>query len=113
MPGNRHFQEDPGMPTKRLVFSSLGLALAASTAMAATVTLTTTIRVTSGSFDCGGNTYVSNGAAGLGDGSQTAGQSPLFRVENGAEIKNCIIGAPAADGVHVYNGGKLRNIRWT
>lgn len=98
------------MSTKRIFISALTLAFAASTAMAATIRLTTTQRVTSGTFNCNGNTYVSNG---LGDGGQGESQKPLFRVENGATLDNCIIGAPAADGVHMYNGATLRNIRWT
>jgi pectate lyase C len=84
--------------------------LAGSLASAATIQVSTTIRVTSGTFDGQNNTYVSNG---LGDGSQDEGQSPIFRCENGATIQNVIIGAPAADGIHFYNGCTLRNVRWT
>lgn len=101
------------MSIKRLVFGAGILAFTASSALAATITLTTTIRVTSGTFSCGGNTYISNGSGGLGDGGQGESQSPLFRVENGATLDNCVIGAPAADGVHFYNGGRANNIRWT
>jgi pectate lyase C len=86
------------------------MAGAASAARAATIQVSTTIRVTSGTFDGQNNTYVSNG---LGDGSQEEGQSPIFRCENGATIQNVIIAAPAADGIHFYNGCTLRNVRWT
>lgn len=86
------------------------LACGAVSARAATIQVSTTIRVTSGTFDGQNNTYVSNG---LGDGSQDEGQSPIFRCENGATIQNVIIGAPAADGIHFYNGCTLRNVRWT
>ena len=36
----------------------------------------------------------------LGDGSQREDQKPIFKVENGATLKNVVLGAPAADGVH-------------
>src|SRR5688500_20081653 len=86
------------------------VALGAAAASAATIQVSTTIRVTGTTFNCNGNTYVSNG---LGDGSQSESQSPLFRVENGGTLTNCIIGAPAADGVHFYNGGTVSNVTWT
>ena len=34
-------------------------------------------------------------------------------VENGAALRNVIIGNNGVDGIHVYNGGTLDNIRWT
>ena len=53
--------------------------------------------------------YVSNG---LGDGSQTEGQSPIFQLANGATLQNVIIGAPAADGIHCSGTCTLRNVWW-
>lgn len=32
----------------------------------------------------------------LGDGSQKEGQKPIFKVENGATLKNVVLGAPVA-----------------
>lgn len=87
----------------------LAVALVASAVSAATIQVTTTIKVTSGTYDGKNNTYVSKG---LGDGGQGESQKPLFRVENGATLINVILGAPAADGIHFYNGANLRNVRW-
>jgi pectate lyase C len=49
---------------------------------------------------------------GVGDGSQSENQDPVFRVEDGATLMNVVIGAPAADGVHAYGDVTLRNITW-
>ncbi len=51
-------------------------------------------------------------APGLGDGSQSEGQDPVFRVENGATLRNVVIGNNGADGIHTYNGAVLDNIYW-
>lgn len=75
------------------------------------VSVSSTIKVTSGTYDGGCKTF--NPTSALGDGSQDEGQSPAFRVENGATLKNVIIGNNGVDGIHVYNGGSLNNIRWT
>ncbi|MBE0338213.1 pectate lyase [Paenibacillus sp. 23TSA30-6] len=48
----------------------------------------------------------------LGDGSQVEAQKPIFKLENGATLKNVIIAAPAADGVHVYGNGTISNVTW-
>lgn len=48
----------------------------------------------------------------LGDGSQDEGQQPVFRVENGATLRNIVLGASAADGVHLYGDVTLENIHW-
>jgi pectate lyase C len=69
-----------------------------------------TIRVTSGTFDGGCRRY--SAGPELGDGSQDEGQDPVFRVENGATLRNVVIGNNGADGIHVYNGGTLDNIFW-
>ncbi len=70
----------------------------------------TTIRVTSGSFDGGCRRYTAGPE--LGSGDQDEGQDPVFRVENGATLRNVVIGNNGADGIHVYNGGTLDNIHW-
>ena len=54
-----------------------------------------------------------NATSALGSGSQSEGQKPVFRVENGATLKNVVLGNNAADGIHFYNGGTIDNIRWT
>jgi pectate lyase C len=74
-------------------------------------TLNATMRITSGTFDGGCRTF--NPGSGLGDGSQDEGQDPAFRVENGATLRNAILGNNGVDGVHFYNGGNLQNFRWT
>jgi pectate lyase C len=73
-------------------------------------TVNSTIRVTSGSYD--GGCRVFNAGSALGDGSQSEGQDPVFRVENGATLRNVIIGNNGADGIHVYNGGTVDNVTW-
>ncbi len=67
--------------------------------------------MTSGTYDGGCRTFNPSGA--LGDGSQEEGQDPAFRVENGATLRNAILGNNGVDGVHFYNGGNLQNFRWT
>ena len=73
-------------------------------------TVNSTIRVTSGTYD--GSCRVHNGGGDLGDGSQDEGQDPIFRVENGATLRNVIIGNNGADGIHVYNSGNVDNVTW-
>jgi pectate lyase C len=67
--------------------------------------------VTSGTFDGGCKTY--NPTSALGTGDQDESQDPAFRVENGATLRNAILGNNGVDGVHFYNGGNLQNFRWT
>ena len=69
-----------------------------------------TILVTSGSFDGGCRRF--NAGSALGDGSQSESQKPVFRVENGATLRNVVIGNNGADGIHTYNGAVLDNIYW-
>lgn len=73
--------------------------------------VSSTIYVTSGTYDGGCQTF--NPTSALGDGSQDESQDPAFRVENGATLTNVIIGDNGVDGIHVYNGGTLDNIHWT
>jgi pectate lyase C len=76
----------------------------------AQTTVNATIRVTSGTFDGGCQRF--NAGSALGDGSQDEGQDPVFRVENGATLRNVVIGTNGADGIHTYNGATLDNIYW-
>jgi pectate lyase C len=73
-------------------------------------TVNETIRVTSGTYDGGCRRF--NAGSGLGDGGQSEGQDPVFRVENGATLRNVVIGNNGADGIHTYNGAVLDNIYW-
>jgi pectate lyase C len=61
-------------------------------------------------FDGGGKRYTAGSA--LGDGSQSESQKPMFRVESGGTLKNVVLGAPAADGIHTYGDATLENIVW-
>jgi pectate lyase C len=76
----------------------------------AQTTVNATILVTSGTYDGGCQRF--NAGSGLGDGSQSEGQDPVFRVENGATLRNIVIGTNGADGIHTYNGATLDNIYW-
>uniref|UniRef100_A0A915DQB4 Probable pectate lyase F n=1 Tax=Ditylenchus dipsaci TaxID=166011 RepID=A0A915DQB4_9BILA len=48
----------------------------------------------------------------LGDGGQKEGQKPIFELKAGASLKNVIIGAPAADGIHCLGSCYLENVWW-
>jgi pectate lyase C len=76
----------------------------------ATVVNATIIVAAGQTLDGQGQRYVAGPA--VGDGSQAEGQKPLFRLEAGATLKNVVIGAPAADGVHTYGDATLQNIVW-
>jgi len=69
-----------------------------------------TILVASGTFDGGCRRFTAGPE--LGDGGQAEGQDPVFRVENGATLRNVVIGQNGADGIHVYNGGTIDNVIW-
>jgi len=69
-----------------------------------------TIVVNGGVYDGGCRTF--NPSSALGDGGQSEGQKPVFRLENGATLKNVIIGQNGADGIHIYGGGIVDNVRW-
>ncbi|KAH7708096.1 pectate lyase [Aphelenchoides avenae] len=49
---------------------------------------------------------------GLGDGSHTEGQLPVFIIEEGATIRNVVIGSPAADGIHCQGSCTIENVWW-
>ncbi|KAI1699207.1 pectate lyase domain-containing protein [Ditylenchus destructor] len=47
-----------------------------------------------------------------GDGGQKEGQPAVFRLEDGATLKNVVIGKPGADGVHCMGSCTLENVWW-
>ncbi|OII69985.1 MULTISPECIES: pectate lyase [unclassified Streptomyces] len=53
-----------------------------------------------------------DGSGALGDGGQDEDQSPLFVLEDGAVLKNVVIGSRAADGVHCKGSCTLQNVWW-
>lgn len=61
-------------------------------------------------FDGQGRTYIAGSA--LGDGGQSENQQAVFRLEDGATLKNVVLGAPAADGIHTYGDAYLQNVVW-
>ena len=66
-----------------------------------------TIVVSSGTYDGQCKTFV---PIGMGDGGQGEDQDPVFRVENGATLKNVIIGEPGVDGIHLYTNATIDNV---
>ncbi|MER6351606.1 pectate lyase [Streptomyces sp. NPDC001634] len=52
------------------------------------------------------------GSGDLGDGGQSENQSPIFNLSDGAVLKNVIIGAPGADGIHCLGSCTLQNVWW-
>jgi hypothetical protein len=64
----------------------------------------------SGTVDGGNVRYFGSGA--LGGDSQSEGQAPLFKLADGAVLKNVILGAPAADGIHCSGSCTLINVWW-
>src|SRR5262245_66532324 len=74
-----------------------------------TVIVRATIVVTNTAFDGGCTRYIAGPE--LGDGSQNEGQKPVFRVINGM-LRNVVLGATAADGIHTEGNVTLNNITW-
>jgi hypothetical protein len=68
-----------------------------------------TIQV-SGTYDGGLKRFYGTGD--LGSDSQNENQGPLFKLAPGAVLKNVILGAPAADGVHCDGSCTLQNVWW-
>src|SRR4030042_2847503 len=64
------------------------------------LTITCTIAVNGSTWDGGGQTIT---ASGMGDGSQSESQDPIFTITNGT-VRNCTIGSPACDGLHFMGG---------
>ena len=52
------------------------------------------------------------GSGDLGTGGQNEDQDPILELAPGAVLKNVIIGAPAADGVHCKGSCTLQNVWW-
>jgi hypothetical protein len=61
-------------------------------------------------FDGKGGRFVGTGA--LGGSGQDEGQDPMFVVKAGGSLKNVILGAPAADGVHCEGSCTIDNVWW-
>ncbi|MER6413864.1 pectate lyase [Streptomyces humidus] len=89
--------------------TAAGVRVLAGPQAASEVQLTATRRVT-GVFD-GGRTRFTAAGAPAGDG-QEEGQDPLFELADGAVLKNVVLGAPAADGVHCLGSCTLENVFW-
>lgn len=64
----------------------------------------------SGTFD--GKLERFSGTGALGGGDQNEGQDPLFELADGAVLKNVVLGAPAADGIHCNGSCTLENVWW-
>jgi len=52
------------------------------------------------------------GSGDLGGGGQDEGQDPIFKLADGATLKNVILGSPAADGVHCSGSCTIQNVWW-
>ena len=52
------------------------------------------------------------GTGDLGSGGNGEGQDPLFSVKAGGTLKNVILGAPAADGIHCEGSCTIENVWW-
>lgn len=72
--------------------------------------VSSTIKVPSGSYDGGMKRFYGTGE--LGGGGQGESQKPIFELANGATLKNVVLGAPAADGVHCLGTCTLTNVWW-
>jgi pectate lyase C len=75
-------------------------------------TVTSTITVDSGEVYDGQCRIYRADPDRLGDGSQAEGQQPVFEVESGGTLKNVVIGASGADGIHVSGTVTLENVHW-
>ncbi|MFJ5773911.1 pectate lyase [Streptomyces sp. NPDC093094] len=71
--------------------------------------VTATINLT-GSKDYGMLRLYGSGALGTGD--QAEDQQPILTLANGVTLKNVIIGAPGADGIHCLGSCTLQNVWW-
>jgi hypothetical protein len=52
------------------------------------------------------------GSGALGTGDQAEDQQPILTLANGVTLKNVIIGAPGADGIHCLGSCTLQNVWW-
>ncbi|MFF1833231.1 pectate lyase [Streptomyces sp. NPDC058231] len=64
----------------------------------------------SGTYDGGSKRFYGTGD--LGTGGQDEDQDPIFKLANGAVLKNVILGSPAADGIHCSGSCTLQNVWW-
>lgn len=64
----------------------------------------------SGEYDGGLKRF--HGEGDLGGGGQGEGQDPVFALADGAVLKNVVLGAPAADGIHCQGSCTLENVWW-
>ncbi|MDQ8705245.1 pectate lyase [Streptomyces sp. LHD-70] len=64
----------------------------------------------SGEYDGGFKRFYGEGD--LGGGDQGEGQDPVFKLADGAVLKNVVLGAPAADGIHCMGSCTLENVWW-
>ncbi|WP_175408373.1 pectate lyase [Streptomyces sp. TRM64462] len=64
----------------------------------------------SGTYDGGLKRFY--GSGNLGDGGQDENQAPLFKLKDGAILKNVVLGSPAADGIHCMGSCTLQNVWW-
>jgi hypothetical protein len=69
-----------------------------------------TIKVPAGTYDGGMKRFY--GTGNLGSGGQNESQDPIFQLADGATLKNVVLGAPAADGVHCLGTCTLTNVWW-
>jgi hypothetical protein len=69
-----------------------------------------TVKVPSGTYDGGMKRFY--GTGNLGSGGQNENQDPIFQLADGATLKNVVLGAPAADGVHCLGTCTLTNVWW-
>lgn len=72
------------------------------------VTLDGPQRVT-GTFDCEGRRYGLGMSCAEGDGGE---EGAVFILEQGATLKNCIIGADQREGVHCAGSCTIQNVFW-
>ncbi|GAA2451890.1 pectate lyase [Streptomyces macrosporus] len=94
--------------TGAVLTSSAGAAVTWPTAKG-TEAVSSTIEV-SGTYDGGMKRF--HGSGELGGDGQDEGQDPIFKLEDGAVLKNVVLGAPAADGVHCAGSCTLQNVWW-
>ncbi|MBX9393470.1 pectate lyase [Streptomyces sp. TRM72054] len=90
------------------LLSTAGAASAWPTANG-TKAVSSTISV-SGTYDGGYKRFHGSGV--LGGSGQDEGQDPIFKLKDGAVLKNVILGSPAADGIHCMGSCTLQNVWW-
>ncbi|WP_405540674.1 pectate lyase [Streptomyces sp. NBC_00075] len=89
--------------------SAGGTTLSAWPTVAGVQAVTASIEV-SGTYDGGLKRFYGSGA--LGSADQDENQGPIFELADGAVLKNVVLGAPAADGVHCLGSCTLQNVWW-